>query len=380
VKAVDEAANAGISESTPTYGAVIADFNNDGKPDIFLNRHTKLPRFYVNDGNGHFTQTNQGTFAGTGIERLGCAAADVNGDGLEDIFCPTGAEHGTGVKRNELYIQRPDHTFAERAGSYGLFDPFSRGRVAAFIDANGDSRPDLFVGNEPDRPDGMPSLSRLFVNGGGTTYRDAPGYGLSHEADVAFGSGASVGDLDQDGWEDLVVATPSARLLVYHNERGKGFTEVADSVGLGSQSPEAVTLSDLNGDEWPDVIEVSPDELRVLLNNKSGRFSSVFSTPLKYGSSVAAGDVNGDDRADIYVMRGKDETGKNAPDRVYLNDGTGTGFTQMSSIPSKSRGMAESVWPIDYDQNGLTDFLVLNGAQGGGGPVQLIAFFREHPK
>src|SRR5919206_41868 len=96
-------------------------------------------------------------------------------------------------------------------------------------------------------------------------------------------------------------ATPSARLLVYHNERGKGFTEVADSVGLGSQSPEAVTLSDLNGDKWPDVIEVLPDELRVLLNNKSGKFSSAFSTPLKYGSSVAAGDVNGDDRPDIYV-------------------------------------------------------------------------------
>ena len=44
------------------------------------------------------------------------------------------------------------------------------------------------------------------------------------------------------------------------------------------------------------------------------------------------------------------------------------------SIPSTSEGGAESVWPIDYDQNGLTDFLVLNGARGEA-PVQLIAFF-----
>jgi hypothetical protein len=97
---------------------------------------------------------------------------------------------------------------------------------------------------------------------------------------------------------------------------------------------------------------------------------------------VAAGDVNGDDRPDIYVMRGKDATGANAPDQVYLNDGTGESFTRMSSIPSTSKGGAESVWPIDYDQNGLTDFLVLNGGSGGegsgeGGPVQLIAFFRH---
>jgi hypothetical protein len=104
----------------------------------------------------------------------------------------------------------------------------------------------------------------------------------------------------------------------------------------------------------------------------------VFSTTLEYGSSVAAGDVNGDDRPDIYVMRGKDATGGNAPDQVYLNDGDGTGFTQMSSIPSTSEGKAESVWPIDYDQNGLTDFLVLNGGgKTSAGPVQLIAFFRH---
>jgi hypothetical protein len=74
------------------------------------------------------------------------------------------------------------------------------------------------------------------------------------------------------------------------------------------------------------------------------------------------------------VMRGKNATGANASDHVYLNNGDGTGFTRMASIPSTSEGGAESVWPIDYDQNGLTDFLVLNGARGEA-PVQLIAFF-----
>jgi hypothetical protein len=369
VEAADMAADAGIAETTKTYGASIADFNDDRLPDIFLGRHSSPPRLYINDGDGHFTETNKGTFAQG--DRHSCDAADVNGDGLEDIFCSEGAHHGTGSKRNQLYVQRPDHTFSDEAAQYGVFDPFGRGRSGAFIDANGDPHPDLFAANEADRGDGMPSPNRLFINRGGSGYRPASEYGLDHEMNITFQATPRVGDLDEDGWEDLVLATPSG-LRVYHNDEGKGFTDVAASVGLG-QNPEAATLSDVNGDGRLDVIEVWPDKLRVLLNG-SGTFSSAFSTTLEYGFSVAAGDVNGDDRPDIYVMRGKDATGANAPDQVYLNDGTGESFTRMSSIPSTSKGGAESVWPIDYDQNGLTDFLVLNGARGEA-PVQLIAFF-----
>jgi hypothetical protein len=382
VRAVDKAVDAGIAENTRTYGAIIADFNNDRKPDIFLGRHGEVARLYMNAGNGRFKETNKGTFAKT--DRHRCDAADVNGDGLKDIFCSTGAHHGTSPKRNELYLQRPDHTFAERAGQYGVFDPFGRGRLGTFIYANGDTHPDLFVANEANRGDAMPSPNRLFINRGGNTYRYAPEYGLEREIDLQE-SNASVGDLDKDGWQDLILITPSG-LHVYYNDKGKGFTDVTASVGLG-QSPKVglgqrtndVAIADVNGDSWPDVIKVAARKLSVLLN-RNGTFSSVFSTTLEYGFSVATGDVNGDNRPDIYVMRGKERgknaTGANAPDQVYLNDGNGTSFTQMSSIPSTSQGEADFVAPIDYDGNGLTDFLVLNGGGTSGGPVQLIAFFR----
>jgi len=138
-----------------------------------------------------------------------------------------------------------------------------------------------------------------------------------------------------------------------------------------------VTLADVNGDRWLDVIEVSTGKLRVLRNDlkDQGAFSSVFSTTLRYGSSVAAGDVNSDNRPDIYVLRGK-ATDTNSPDLLYLNNGKGTSFNRRE-IPSTSEGDSESVWPIDYDGNGLTDFLVLNGEGTSEGPVQLIAFFRR---
>ena len=373
VSAVNKAADAGISGNTETYGAIIADFNNDTKPDIFLGRHGALPSLYENAGNGHFQETNQGTFDRT--DRHGCDATDVNGDGLKDIFCTEGANHGTSAKRNDFYIQRPDHTFAEQAGQYGVLDPFGRGRSAKFIDANGDSRPDLFLSNDPTRGDGIPSPDRFLTNQLGNAFRYAPEYGLERETSIQEGSNASVGDLDKDGWQDLLLSTPTG-LRVYHNEQGNDFTDVAASVGLG-QSPQDVTLADVNGDSWLDVIEVEPNKLSVFVNT-NGMFSSVFSTTLQYGYSVAAGDVNGDNRPDIYVMRGQDAAGANAPDQVYLNDGAGASFTQMSSIPSTSQGVADSVAPMDYDGNGLTDFLVLNGGGvnfSGPGPVELIAFF-----
>jgi hypothetical protein len=373
VSAVDKAADAGISGNTETYGAIIADFNNDTKPDIFLGRHGEQPGLYENAGNGQFQETNQGTFVRA--DRHGCDAADVNGDGLKDIFCTEGANHGTSAKHNELYIQQPDHTFAEQAGQYGVLDPFGRGRSARFIDANGDGRPDLLVGNNPSRGDGMPSPNRFFTNQFGQALRYAPEYGLELETSFQGSLNASVGDLDNDGWQDLLLITPQG-MRVYHNEQGRSFTEVAASVGLG-HSPQDVTLADVNGDSWLDVIEVEPNKLSVFVN-KDGKFSSVFSTTLQYGYSLAAGDVNSDNRPDIYVMRGTDTAGNNAPDQVYLNDGDGLSFTQMSSIPSTSQGTPDSVAPIDYDGNGLTDFLVLNGGgenESGPGPVELIAFF-----
>ena len=128
VSAVNKATDAGISENTETYGAIIADFNNDTEPDIFLGRHTAVARLYENAGNGHFQETNQGTFPRT--DRHGCDAADVNRDGLKDIFCTEGAltmeprpnvTSSTSSGRTTPSTIRPDNTTCSILSAGGVW-------------------------------------------------------------------------------------------------------------------------------------------------------------------------------------------------------------------------------------------------------------------
>jgi hypothetical protein len=118
---------------------------------------------------------------------------------------------------------------------------------------------------------------------------------------------------------------------------------------------------------------VTPALLRVLLQQADGTFAPTFTLALSAGASVATGDVDADGHPDLYVVQGLLQ-GQNAPDLLLVNDGDGTSFSDLS-IPEASAGSGDVAVPIDYDRNGLTDFVVLNGRVASSpGPVQLIAF------
>ena len=82
---------------------------------------------------------------------------------------------------------------------------------------------------------------------------------------------------------------------------------------------------------------------------------------------MAAGDASGDGKADIYVVRGNDKNNK--PDRLLVSKNGGTKFASVK-IPRRTKGSADDVFALDYDKNGLTDFVVLNGrTRGRPGPA-----------
>jgi hypothetical protein len=361
---------AGLAQVTRSRGAVVFDYDGDGWPDILLGRHQFAARLYHNDANGHFTEADPGMFKET--DRHYCSAADVNGDGRPDVFCATGANKGSELKEDELWIQQPDHTFVDQARKYGVADVFGRGRGEAFLDLNGDGYPELFLGNSGDRPDGIPSPDRFFVNEQGTGYQEANTYDLNKEFGDSCGQGL---DYNADDRPDLLLCTTTG-LRLYQNEAGgRQLQDVTSEVGLGQRVKDA-TVADFNGDGRPDIAMVSQDDhLRVAIQ-KQGRFVLSFRMPLgASGASIAAGDVNSDHRPDLYIARGHSRAAQNAPDLMLLDKEGGQEFDPIR-IPSVSGGSAESVSPIDYDHNGLTDFIVTNGQNGSlPGPVQLVAFF-----
>ncbi len=378
--AVEMAAAAGIAQTQVTFDAVVQDFDGDGLPDFLLGHHgTTAMQLFVNDGDGTFSQPNPNMFDRP--DRHDCAAADVNQDGRPDIACAVGADHGVGIKRNQLWIQNPGPTlgFTESGVAAGIVDPFGRGRAPVFFDANNDGLPDLFMQNEPDRPDGYPSQNRFYLNVGGGVFADAPSYGLDTDMPTReLGTGcAQAADVNADGYRDLMVCVHD-HLHIFLNEGGTHFVDSSADLRVDGDSPNDAMLQDINGDGLPDLLEVSKSSFVVRLQQRGVFHASSFSYALTSGAALAVGDVNGDGQLDVYVVQAGDASG-NVDDAMLLNAtvGTSVDFVPMT-IPQVSTGIGQSAFPIDYDGNGLTDFLVLNG-QNEPGPLELIAFFSAPP-
>jgi hypothetical protein len=365
--ATDVAVPAGVFQNILTHGAVIADFNDDGWPDILLNQHLTTLKLYYNDHDGTFTLIRTWSKR----DRHGCAAADVNGDGRLDFFCNTGSDRGTEAKRDELWLQQSDGTFVDRAPQYGILQPFDRGRLSAFIDANKDGKPDVYATNFPDRADGMPSSNRLFINESGTSYRLASEYGLDRELN---GSTVSVGDYNNDGYDDLLVAAQGS-LRLFRNDDGTGFTDVSAAVGLDHRSV-AAQFVDFDRNGKLDVAELNRNRLQIDLQSGGAFVAGPTASGLLSGFKVAVGDANNDSWPDVYVEQANAGSNKNVPDVVFLNNGSGTDFAATSvTIPNPpTKGDAEDVLPIDFNRDGYTDFLVLNGNSTKPGSIQLIEF------
>jgi hypothetical protein len=375
--AVDVAVDAGIHRISRTWDAAVADADGNGWPDVMVGTHADGPAaLYLNSG-GRFVEVLPGRFIAR--DRHDCDWGDANVDGLPDMYCTIGSESGTGTGPNELWIQGPNG-FTNRAAAHGVTDEYGRGRRTVFIDVNHDPYPDLFVGNQYPREDSIPSPMRMFINEGGTSFRPAPEYGLDREVG---GQCAQAADYDGDGWQDLLVCgqnTPTLwGLRLYRNDRGTRFVDVTSSVGIADWS-SAATLADLDGDGDLDLARIDVSSAQVQMQSDGVFQPPVTVATLDRGKWLAAGDADGDGDLDLYlVQKCPPELVPNLPDVMLLNSGNGTSYVPVP-IPQAPEGCGDVVTPIDYNRDGNTDFIVLNGGpyQEHGtqprGPIQLISF------
>jgi hypothetical protein len=368
----DVAVQVGLYDGVPirSFGAYPFDINHDGWEDVFIVPHVMAGgRLYTN---------NQGSFARIAADafpkrdRHGCAWSDVDLNSLPDMYCVLGTDAGnTSIKANELWMQRSQGQFVDLASQYGVTDPYGRGREAVFIDVNHDPYLDLYVTNVYPRKDGIPSPNRLYINEAGASFRAAPEFSLDQEVGGTGRICVQAVDFDADGWEDLLVCGKRA-LLLYRNMHGSGFTNVGSGLGIASGSWLDAQLVDLNGDVSLDLVGVKTATSLQIQLQVGGRFGSPRTIRTSSGfEDLATGDVNRDGRPDIYVVR-RAIDGVNLPDLLLINSGDGTGYTELS-IPQATSGDGQSVAALDYNNNGATDFIVLNGRARARGPIQLIS-------
>jgi hypothetical protein len=368
----DVAEAAGIYEVTTSWDVAVDDYDGDGLSDVLIGRHQhSTARLYRNDG-GSFTEVDAGTFVVR--DRHDCDWGDVDQNGRDDLYCSIGAFRGNGTGPNELWMQAADGTFSNKAADYGVTDIYGRGRDVTFIDVNHDPYPDLFVGNDFPRKDDQLSPNRLFINVGGTSFVEDPRPPINVELGARC---AQAVDYDRDGWEDLLVCGKLRQpLKLYRNDGGLGFVDVTQSMGIKGPAA-AAQFVDVDGDGDLDLIRLGNGSLRIQRRGSDAFGAASFSMPVVAGIWFSVGDVNMDDLPDIYVVHTCNAAGENVPDQLLIADANG-GYAE-TPIPEAETGCGDVSAPIDYDQNGTMDFVVLNGhgkKEGAqvAGPVQLISF------
>jgi len=232
-------------------GIAIGDYDGDGRPDIFVASKTGPNHLYRNLGDFHFEDVTEkaGVAGPVGAWKQGVAFADVNNDGRLDLYvCRFGAP-------NLLYINRGDGTFSEEAAARGLaLDDASS--MAAFCDYDRDGWLDVYVQTnllDAERhPNGQ--RDRLYHNNRDGTFTEVTDRaGIKEETQ---GHAATWWDYDEDGWPDIYIDNDFRDPdQLYHNNRDGTFTNTLSWVVPHTpHSSMGADLGDVNNDGHADLL------------------------------------------------------------------------------------------------------------------------------
>jgi enediyne biosynthesis protein E4 len=338
-------------------GVGVADFNNDGLNDVFFSGNMVANKLYLNEGSLKFRDVS----AAAGILpsskwHSGVAIADVNADGLMDIYVCATIKGDSASRENILYINQGLNdqgvpSFVDQAKAYGV-QYAGHTTHAAFFDYDNDGDLDLYLLTNLIQK-GIPTSYRPKVDDGSALnsdvlYRnnsDGTFSNVSREAGIVhegYGLGLAIADINQDGWQDVYVSNDYiTNDVLYINNRDGTFTNKIDEmIKHQSQFSMGNDIADINNDAYPDIVtlDMLPEgNLRRKTVINAGNYTNYINNE-KYGYSFQ------------YIRN-----------MVQLNNKNNT-FSEVGQL----LGVHQTEWswsPLfaDIDNDGNRDLLITNG-------------------
>lgn len=334
-------------------GVATGDINNDGLEDIFFISNMGYNKLYLNTGDLKFKDiTKSAGVEGREGWKTGVTMVDINGDNLLDIYVCYSGKDEPEKRRNQLFINKGNLKFEEKAKAWGLDDPtFST--LGAFFDYDLDGDLDLFIvatnvivirGMEFEQArtgNDLYAGDKLFRNNGDHFVDVTAQSGIISNA-LGYGLGVAISDINKDGWPDIYITNDYIEpdYLYINNGNGTFTNKLTEYVQHISQSAMGCDINDFNNDTWPDIFTTD------MLPAENKRMKLLYGPEnyMQYALTVMQGYYHSSMR-----------------NMLQLNNGNGT-FSEIGQLA----GVSNTDWswaPLfaDYDNDGWKDLFVSNG-------------------
>jgi hypothetical protein len=344
-------------------GVAVGDLNDDGLSDIYFVSGLESNKLYLNKGKLKFQDVTDTALlqGGYGFD-TGVTMVDINSDGKLDIYVSkSGKFNDPNKRRNELYINKGNDSegipiFEEDAVNYGL-DLAECSTQASFFDYDRDGDLDMFIINHgismyPDvaieaflKTESDLGGERLYRNDNGKFIDVTKRSGIINNM-IGFGLGISIGDLNNDGWPDVIVGHDySEKDHMYMNQKNGTFKEVIkETTGHISNYSMGNDIADFNNDGLLDFItlDMMSEHNFGIKTNMGGMDPKRFNTLVGMGLHHQ------------YMYNA-----------LQINNGIHNNLPRFSDI-AQLAGVSSTDWSwaplfFDMDNDGFKDLFVSNG-------------------